>query len=201
MAGQSLSAPGAAQPAALPPRRRGPRLQVLLPTMLSFTYNDVDVHMCTLMWTLRQGVTLPDCRSHVKNAKGAAMHHIREAALRWQACAADMCAWIRLSLWAEHLGGVLGKEKVLSDPSSLACLRRLHEIASANWAAYAGDPKTPMQGHLMAYPYQVHGGSLSCALCCCVFLPALLTSRWRIVVAVCFSRCSRCAAEVLGGVL
>ena len=43
---------------------------------------------------------------------------------------------VRLSLWAEHLGDVVGREEVFSDPNSLACMRRVNAIAHANWDAY-----------------------------------------------------------------
>ncbi|KAF8012716.1 hypothetical protein BT93_I0770 [Corymbia citriodora subsp. variegata] len=57
----------------------------------------------------------------------------------------------RMSLWAEHLGGV---EECFNEPGSLECVKRVNEIAKINWNSYKD--QGPLQGHLLRYPIQVN---------------------------------------------
>ncbi|KAK3413739.1 hypothetical protein EUGRSUZ_I02300 [Eucalyptus grandis] len=56
----------------------------------------------------------------------------------------------RMSLWAEHLRVV---EKCFNEPGSLACVKRVNEIAGNNWNSYKNQGE--LQGHLLRYPIQV----------------------------------------------
>ncbi|XP_028760535.1 phospholipase D delta-like [Neltuma alba] len=58
----------------------------------------------------------------------------------------------RMSLWAEHLGGL---EDTFKEPDSLECVRRVNEIAQSNWNTYVSEEEKQMRGHLMLYPVQV----------------------------------------------
>ncbi|GBG86053.1 hypothetical protein CBR_g40954 [Chara braunii] len=58
----------------------------------------------------------------------------------------------RMSLWAEHMGGV---EEVFRHPSTPECLKRVQEIARANWQQYTADQVTNMQSHIVPYPISV----------------------------------------------
>ncbi|XP_028800896.1 phospholipase D delta-like [Neltuma alba] len=59
---------------------------------------------------------------------------------------------VRMSLWAEHLGGL---EDTFKEPDSLECVRRVNEIAQSNWNTYVSEKEKQMRGHLMLYPVQV----------------------------------------------
>ncbi|KAB2628385.1 phospholipase D delta-like [Pyrus ussuriensis x Pyrus communis] len=58
----------------------------------------------------------------------------------------------RMSLWAEHLGGV---EDTYQDPESLECVKRVNDIAKLNWKAFVSEEHREMKGHLMTYPVQI----------------------------------------------
>ena len=63
----------------------------------------------------------------------------------------------RVSLWQEHLGqsaAVVGGH--LRQPSSLACVRRMNQVAKQHWDMFASDTfQGDLPGHLMAYPVSV----------------------------------------------
>lgn len=67
-------------------------------------------------------------------------------------------ARFRKRLWAEHALGSFTTEfpQELCDPGKLDCVRKLQEIAKANWDAYTGDAVVELQSHLLSYPYKVH---------------------------------------------
>ncbi|GBG86059.1 hypothetical protein CBR_g40960 [Chara braunii] len=58
----------------------------------------------------------------------------------------------RMSLWAEHMGTV---EEVFRHPSKPECLKRVKEIARANWQQYTAGQVTNMQSHIVPYPITV----------------------------------------------
>ena len=59
----------------------------------------------------------------------------------------------RLRCWA-HLTGQL--DPLFRDPSSLACVRRLNEIAQKNWDLFSQDAACEMKSSLLPYPIQVN---------------------------------------------
>ncbi|GLU00572.1 hypothetical protein SLE2022_179280 [Rubroshorea leprosula] len=58
----------------------------------------------------------------------------------------------RMSLWAEHLGGI---EDCFTEPESLECVRRVKTMSEMNWKQFAADEVTEMRAHLMKYPVEV----------------------------------------------
>uniref|UniRef100_M8BAU5 Phospholipase D n=1 Tax=Aegilops tauschii TaxID=37682 RepID=M8BAU5_AEGTA len=58
----------------------------------------------------------------------------------------------RMSLWAEHTGGV---EAVFERPDTLECVRRVRGIGDANWKRFVAEEVTEMRGHLIRYPVAV----------------------------------------------
>ncbi|GAB0491525.1 hypothetical protein MMPV_002779 [Pyropia vietnamensis] len=60
-------------------------------------------------------------------------------------------ASFRLNLFGEHLNCY---DPVFDDPSSLECVRKVREIAEANWQAYSGDEVVEMHGWC-PYPIEV----------------------------------------------
>ncbi|CAN0918889.1 Phospholipase D delta [Linum grandiflorum] len=58
----------------------------------------------------------------------------------------------RMSLWAEHLGGL---EETYEDPESLECVRRVNNVAEENWKRFSAPSFAKLQGHLLKYPYAV----------------------------------------------
>ncbi|XP_051214611.1 phospholipase D alpha 1 isoform X2 [Lolium perenne] len=67
---------------------------------------------------------------------------------------------LRLALWQEHLGqaaAAAGASDLLR-PSSVACVRRVNQVAQQHWEMYASDVPHDLPGHLMAYPIGVSDG-------------------------------------------
>ncbi|XP_076958555.1 phospholipase D gamma 1-like [Bidens hawaiensis] len=58
----------------------------------------------------------------------------------------------RMSLWAEHIGGL---ESSFEVPESLECVRRVRSLSEQNWNQYAADEVTDMKAHLLKYPVEV----------------------------------------------
>ncbi|CAN1122256.1 Phospholipase D delta [Linum perenne] len=58
----------------------------------------------------------------------------------------------RMSLWAEHLGGL---QQTYEDPESLECVKAVNNIAEDNWKRFTDTNFAKLQGHLLKYPYQV----------------------------------------------
>ncbi|KAJ0913801.1 putative phospholipase D [Helianthus annuus] len=58
----------------------------------------------------------------------------------------------RMSLWAEHIGGL---ESTFEVPESLECVRRVRSLSEANWNQYAAVEVTDMKAHLLKYPVEV----------------------------------------------
>ncbi|KAB2018217.1 hypothetical protein ES319_D08G214100v1 [Gossypium barbadense] len=58
----------------------------------------------------------------------------------------------RMSLWAEHIGGL---EESFKQPESLDCVRRVRSLSEQNWKQYIADEVTEMKGHLLKYPVEV----------------------------------------------
>ncbi|KAH7514034.1 hypothetical protein FEM48_Zijuj11G0045800 [Ziziphus jujuba var. spinosa] len=58
----------------------------------------------------------------------------------------------RMSLWAEHIGGL---EECFKKPESIECVRRVRSLSKQNWRQYIADDVTEMKGHLLKYPIQV----------------------------------------------
>ncbi|KAJ4712932.1 Phospholipase D [Melia azedarach] len=58
----------------------------------------------------------------------------------------------RMSLWAEHIGGI---EECFNRPESVECVRRVRSLSEQNWRQYAADEVTEMKGHLLKYPVEV----------------------------------------------
>ncbi|PUZ40818.1 hypothetical protein GQ55_9G453900 [Panicum hallii var. hallii] len=64
----------------------------------------------------------------------------------------------RVALWQEHLGqaAAAGAGDLLLRPSSLACVRRMNQVAQQYWDMFASDTfQGNLPGHLMAYPVVV----------------------------------------------
>lgn len=64
----------------------------------------------------------------------------------------DVAAF-RASVWSEHLAGYYPE---FEDPSSLACVHKIQEMATANYNHFAADDTVPEDmpyGHLALYPY------------------------------------------------
>ncbi|KAI5019994.1 hypothetical protein ZWY2020_044882 [Hordeum vulgare] len=62
---------------------------------------------------------------------------------------------LRVALWQEHLGQAAAAVDLLR-PSSLACVRRVNEVAQQHWDMFASDaPEGDLPGHLLAYPIGV----------------------------------------------
>ncbi|KMS95875.1 hypothetical protein BVRB_004150 [Beta vulgaris subsp. vulgaris] len=55
----------------------------------------------------------------------------------------------RMSLWAEHLGGL---DDLFKEAENLDCVRTVNYIADENWKKFVADEYSPMQGHLLRYP-------------------------------------------------
>ncbi|KAK9076721.1 hypothetical protein SSX86_005055 [Deinandra increscens subsp. villosa] len=58
----------------------------------------------------------------------------------------------RMSLWAEHIGGL---ESCFEKPESLECARRVRSLSESNWNQYAAVEVTDMKAHLLKYPVEV----------------------------------------------
>lgn len=58
----------------------------------------------------------------------------------------------RMSLWAEHTGGL---EESFKRPESLECVRRIRSLGEQNWRQYISDEATEMKAHLLKYPVEV----------------------------------------------
>jgi len=58
----------------------------------------------------------------------------------------------RLHVWESITNSL---DDVFKDPSSLACVRRLNEIAEENWAMYTQEESVEMNSHLLPYPIEV----------------------------------------------
>ena len=64
----------------------------------------------------------------------------------------------RVSLWQEHLAQAAAAAAGgdLLRPSSLACVRRMNQVAKQHWDMFASDAfRGDLPGHLMAYPVSV----------------------------------------------
>lgn len=58
----------------------------------------------------------------------------------------------RMSLWAEHIGGL---ESCFERPESLECVRRVRLLSELNWKQYAAVEVSDMKAHLLKYPVEV----------------------------------------------
>ncbi|URE29212.1 hypothetical protein MUK42_25779 [Musa troglodytarum] len=58
----------------------------------------------------------------------------------------------RMSLWAEHLGGV---DPLFKEPHSLDCVKHVNKLAEENWSRYNAEDIIPLKGHLLMYPISV----------------------------------------------
>ncbi|CAK7335426.1 unnamed protein product [Dovyalis caffra] len=58
----------------------------------------------------------------------------------------------RMSLWAEHIGGL---EECFEQPETIECVRRVRSLGEQNWRQYIADGVTEMKGHLLKYPVEV----------------------------------------------
>ncbi|KAG7998257.1 hypothetical protein I3843_01G249800 [Carya illinoinensis] len=64
----------------------------------------------------------------------------------------------RMSLWAEHTGGI---EDCFTQPESLECVRKVRSLGEMNWKQFAADEVTEMRYHLLKYPVEVdHKGKV-----------------------------------------
>lgn len=64
----------------------------------------------------------------------------------------DVAAF-RCAVWSEHLGQYFDE---MAEPSSLGCVRKVRDLALANWNNFAENTVEPADmphGHLAAYPY------------------------------------------------
>lgn len=65
----------------------------------------------------------------------------------------DVAAF-RCNVWSEHLGGYYPE---FEEPASIACVRKVRELAAANFKHFAADDIEPYDmphGHLGLYPYE-----------------------------------------------
>ncbi|CAH1415586.1 unnamed protein product [Lactuca virosa] len=58
----------------------------------------------------------------------------------------------RMSLWAEHIGGL---ESGFERAESIECVRRVRMLSELNWKQYAADEVSDMKAHLLKYPVEV----------------------------------------------
>ncbi|KAI3501207.1 hypothetical protein L1887_29070 [Cichorium endivia] len=58
----------------------------------------------------------------------------------------------RMSLWAEHIGGL---ERDFERPESIECVRRVRQLSELNWNQYAAVEVSDMKAHLLKYPVEV----------------------------------------------
>ncbi|KAM7260188.1 hypothetical protein ACFE04_015929 [Oxalis oulophora] len=58
----------------------------------------------------------------------------------------------RMSLWAEHMGGV---EECFMKPENVECVRRVRSLGERNWSQFIADEVTEMSAHLLKYPVEV----------------------------------------------
>uniref|UniRef100_A0A7N0U1K2 Phospholipase D n=1 Tax=Kalanchoe fedtschenkoi TaxID=63787 RepID=A0A7N0U1K2_KALFE len=58
----------------------------------------------------------------------------------------------RMSLWAEHIGGL---ENCFLHPESVECVRRVRSLGEQNWRQFAAEEVTDMKAHLLTYPVEV----------------------------------------------
>ncbi|GAB2243586.1 hypothetical protein Droror1_Dr00023714 [Drosera rotundifolia] len=58
----------------------------------------------------------------------------------------------RMSLWAEHLGGLDDRFK---EAGTLECTRSVNKISEDNWKKFTEEDYSPLQGHLLRYPLKV----------------------------------------------
>ncbi|WJX53355.1 phospholipase D [Trifolium repens] len=58
----------------------------------------------------------------------------------------------RMSLWAEHLGGI---DDTITKPHTLECVRHVNRMARKNWSIYVSEEGQQMMGTLMQYPVHV----------------------------------------------
>ncbi|XP_021737109.1 phospholipase D delta-like [Chenopodium quinoa] len=58
----------------------------------------------------------------------------------------------RMSLWAEHLGGL---DDLFKEAENLECVRSVNNIADENWKKFVAEDYSPLQGHLLRYPLDV----------------------------------------------
>ncbi|KAI3710915.1 hypothetical protein L2E82_40711 [Cichorium intybus] len=58
----------------------------------------------------------------------------------------------RMSLWAEHIGGL---ERDFERPESIECVRRVRMLSELNWNQYAAVEVSDMKAHLLKYPVEV----------------------------------------------
>lgn len=58
----------------------------------------------------------------------------------------------RMSLWAEHIGGI---EDCFTQPESLECVRRIRSLGEMSWQQFAAEEVSEMRGHLLKYPVEV----------------------------------------------
>ncbi|KAL8114528.1 phospholipase D beta 1-like [Apium graveolens] len=58
----------------------------------------------------------------------------------------------RMSLWAEHIGGI---EEYFEQPESVECVRNIRLLSEQNWQQFAADEASTMKGHLLKYPVVV----------------------------------------------
>ncbi|XP_077231163.1 phospholipase D delta-like [Tasmannia lanceolata] len=58
----------------------------------------------------------------------------------------------RMSLWAEHLGGL---DDHFKEPHSLECVKHVNEMAEDNWRRFTAEEYTKLCGHLLRYPVKV----------------------------------------------
>ncbi|KAI6706737.1 hypothetical protein NL676_009699 [Syzygium grande] len=58
----------------------------------------------------------------------------------------------RMSLWAEHMGGI---EDCFTKPESIECVRRVRSLGEMYWQQFAAEEVSEMRGHLLKYPVEV----------------------------------------------
>ncbi|KAI6706736.1 hypothetical protein NL676_009698 [Syzygium grande] len=58
----------------------------------------------------------------------------------------------RMSLWAEHMGGI---EDCFTRPESIECVRRVRSLGEMYWQQFAAEEVSEMRGHLLKYPVEV----------------------------------------------
>ncbi|KAK3429834.1 hypothetical protein EUGRSUZ_E01326 [Eucalyptus grandis] len=58
----------------------------------------------------------------------------------------------RMSLWAEHIGGI---EECFTQPESLECVKRVRSLGELYWQQFAAEEVSEMHGHLLKYPVEV----------------------------------------------
>jgi phospholipase D1/2 len=93
-----------------------------------------------------QAATHPDSINHISSYRALFPRNLTSP------CGCVQIYGYRMSLWAEHIGGLEGS---FERPESLECVQRVRGIGEKNWRRFVSDEVSEMTGHLIKYPVGV----------------------------------------------